>query len=135
MYSTVQWRAAAGCHFYCTRGGGNIPPFILNINKRQRRATEERIKEKYSWQQADKKVIKAVRKYRKERQTEKLVFCPQHYLLLLETLHREMRVLLGESIHLCTIQKLLSNYKPTQKHILINADDLASTLLFPAFST
>lgn len=33
-------------------------PFIIDINKRQRHAMEERIKESYYWQQADKKVIK-----------------------------------------------------------------------------
>lgn len=48
-----------------TAQGGYILPFIFNINKRQRRATEARIKEKYSWQQADKKVIKAVKKSEK----------------------------------------------------------------------
>lgn len=33
-------------------------PFIIDINKRQRHAMEDRIKESYYWQQADKKVIK-----------------------------------------------------------------------------
>lgn len=85
-YSTMQPRATAGCHF--TAQGGNIPPFIININKRQRQAIEERIKEKYYWQQADKKVVKAERKSEKrqrkmtmrEKETEELVVCSSHYL-------------------------------------------------------
>jgi len=36
----------------------NIPPFIFNTNKRLEWATEERIKERYCWQQTDKKVKK-----------------------------------------------------------------------------
>lgn len=39
---------------------------------------EDRIKEKYYWQQADKKVIKAATMRGKE--TEELVFCSSHYL-------------------------------------------------------
>lgn len=47
---------------FSAQAGGGIPLFIFNINKRQRHATEKRIKEKYSWEQGDKKVIKALRK-------------------------------------------------------------------------
>lgn len=76
MYSTMQPRATAGCHF--TAQGGNIPPFIININKRQRQAIDGRIKERYYWQQADKKVMKAARM--REKETGELVLCSSHYL-------------------------------------------------------
>lgn len=83
MYRTVWWRAVAGCHLHCT-GRNYSSLHIQYINKRMGQAEEERIKERYCWQQADKKVIKAVRnsdkiqkeKRTREKQTEELVFCP-----------------------------------------------------------
>ncbi len=89
----MQPRATAGCHF--TAQGGNIPPFIININKRQRQAIEERIKEKYYWQQADKKVIKAERKSEKRQRKmtmrgKETVFCSSHYLASRDTTVRNV---------------------------------------------
>lgn len=56
------YRLSNGRPLQDTAHGGNIPPFRFNINKRQRCAIEDRMKEKYFWQQADKQVIKAARK-------------------------------------------------------------------------
>lgn len=66
------------------RSEENIPLFIITINKRQRQAIEQSIKEKYYWQQADKKVVKAVRERQRKmtkrsRSTEEPVLCRRLY--------------------------------------------------------
>lgn len=48
------------------------------MNKRERHAIEDRIKELYYWQQADKKVIKAATMSEKEKGEP--VFCSSHFL-------------------------------------------------------
>lgn len=48
---------------------------------------EDRIKEKYYWEQADKEVTKEVRARERMRETDtdELVFCPGHYVAARDT--------------------------------------------------
>lgn len=122
---------------------GNFPPFIININKRQRQAIEDGIKKKYNWQQADKKVIKGAGTREKDRGAS-LLFKPlpcflKHYSeeCVYCSANRSISIPFRTRRRNCT---LITNFTKALQNTLIHLQEaifshFANTVLFTAFTT